>query len=106
MKCKLIFADGTVLNQVTIDNGVYSSETEVTEEMLNDAALETVKVVFEDETEQTLRFAKHDMIYIVDGAWHFVLVPASVNDLKMNELRSDMETALNELLDFVIGGEV
>ena len=107
MKCKLVFADGTVLDRVTVDNGVYSSETEVTDAMLNADALETVRVVFEDETEQELRFAKTDVVYVVDGKWKFVLVPANADEMKIHELRKDNDMLTECILEMseIIYGE-
>ena len=105
MKCTVTFADGRVLENVEVYNGVYTVNTEITNKDLNEQALETVKVEQEDGETASLRYAKTDIVYKVGDEYHFVLVGASDEEIMAKELRSDMETALNELLDFVIGGE-
>ena len=104
MNCKLVFADGTELDNLTVDNNVFASQTEVAAEMLNEEALASVTVIPTEGEEYMLRYAKTDTIYRVGDEWHFALVGASAEEIRMRELREDMETALNELLDFVIGG--
>lgn len=105
MKCTVTFADGRVLKNVDVDNGIYSVTTEITNADLNKQALETVEVEQEDGETFSLRYAKTDVVYKVGDEYHFVLVGASEEEIRSKELRSDMETALNELIDFVIGGE-
>ncbi len=107
MNCKLVFADGTELNNIKMENGVFASGAEVTAAQLTEEALEEVQVIpAAGEGEAfTIPYARHDTIYRVGNEWHFVLVGANAEEIRMRELRNDMETALNELLDFVIGGE-
>lgn len=105
MNCKLVFADGTELDNITVENNVYSSPTEVTDEMLNEEALVEVTVIPDEGEEITLRYAKSDIVYQVGDAWHFVLVGASAEEIRMRELREDMEEGLASLLEFVLGEE-
>ena len=105
MSCKLVFADGTELDNITVENNVYASPTEVTAETLNEDALSTVTVIPTDGDEITLRYAKYDTIYKVGDSWHFVLVGASADEIRVRELREDMEEGLASLLEFVLGEE-
>ena len=85
MNCKIILADGTELDNLTFDNNVYVSPTEVTAAMLNDEALELVKVIPTDGEETELKYAKTDIVYHEADGWHFVLVGASADEIKIRE---------------------
>ena len=105
MNCTLHFANGLVMENITENNGIYASQTEVTPEMLSEDALAEVEVVPSEGEKRVIKYAKSDTIYKVDNEWHFCLAGASAEEIRMRDLRTDMETALNELLEFVIGGE-
>ena len=105
MNCKLVFADGTELDNLTMENNVYASPVEVTAETLNEEALETITVIPTEGEQFVLRYAKYDTIYMVGDSWHFVLVGASADEIRVRELREDMEEGLASLLEFVLGEE-
>ena len=105
MNCTLRFANGLVLENITEDNGIYASQTEVTTDMLSEEALASVEVVPDVGETKVIRYAKYDTIYKVGEEWHFCLAEASLEEIRARELRTDMETSLNDLLEFVIGGE-
>lgn len=94
MNCKIVFADGTELDNLTMDGNVYSSQAEVLPEMLNEDALVSVRVVPTEGEEFTLRYAKYDTIYRVGDEWHFALVGANTDEIKLREMQetNDMLT--------------
>ena len=106
MKCSIVFADGTNLNNVIFDNNIYVSPTAVTAEMLNDTALETVEITFEDGSSNVLKYAKTDIVYQESDGWHFVLVGSDEREISMKELRkeNDMLTeCILEMSEIVYG---
>lgn len=105
MTYKLKFADGTELDNLEMNGNTFISQTEVTTETLNEEALEEVTVTDSEGGENVIRYARYDTIFHEEDGWHFVLFGASSDEIKYRELKEDMEIALNELLDFVIGGE-
>jgi len=54
-----------------------------------------------------LRYAKHDMIYQVEDEWHFVLVGADANEIRMRELAEENELLTECILEMseIIYGE-
>lgn len=94
MNCKLIFADGTELNNLTMNGNVYASKVEVTADTLNEDALVSVRVVPTEGEEFTLRYVKYDTIYRVGDEWHFALVGANEDEIKLREMQetNDMLT--------------
>lgn len=85
MNCKIILADGTELDNLTFDNNVYVSPTEVTAAMLSEDALELVKVIPANGEEVELKYAKTDIVYHESDGWHFVLVGASAEEIRNRE---------------------
>jgi len=94
MNCKLVFADGTELDNLTMDGNVYSSPVQVTADTLNEDALVSVRVVPTEGEEFTLRYAKYDTIYRVGDEWHFALVGANEDEINLREMQetNDMLT--------------
>ncbi len=102
-------ADGTVLENLEMNCNTFISPTEVTDEMLNEEALAEVTITETPEDGDpivtVLSHARYDKILTDEDGWHFVLWGESEQERKFRELREDFGTAINELLDFVIGGE-
>lgn len=62
----------------------------------------------EIETEDGVTVIEHAVVVecaSVDGRYWFTIIEQDPRDRALQELREDTETALNELLDFVVGGE-
>lgn len=99
MNCKLVLADGTELDNITMENNMCASQVEVTAETLSDEALETVRIVPDEGEETILRYAKTDKVYRVGDEWHFVLVGAGDDEIRMRQLQEENEMLTECILE-------
>lgn len=109
MSYKLILANGTELENLEMNGNTLISETEVLAEMFSDENMKTVTLVETDEQgnehETVFRYAQTNGVFHEEDGYHFVIWGAGPTEIALHELREDFGTAINELLDFVIGGE-
>jgi hypothetical protein len=108
MVYKLIFADGTVLDDLTMSDNTFFSKTEIptlTEEMLKE-----VKIIEMDESgvsfETVYKYARTNGAYHDANGWYLVIWGASQMEIDMIELREEnemLESAIVELAE-LIGG--
>ena len=106
---KVVLADGTELDNLTMNGNTFISQGEVTDEMLNEEALEEVTITETPEQGEpivtVLTHARYDKIMHENDGYHFVLFGESPDERKYRELREDMEEGLASLLEFVLGEE-
>lgn len=110
MNYRLVFADGTALEGLTFreETNTLISPAEVTEAMLTDAACETVRLIAPGGEETVLRYAKHDKIYQEPDGWHFSLVGAGPEEIKIREQEEQIQMLTDcilEMSEIVYGGE-
>lgn len=109
MSYKLILADETEIDNLEMNGNTLISQTEVTAEMLNEEAMETVTLIETDdqgnEHETVFRYAQTGGVFHEADGYHFVIWGASPAEIEMKEIRKDMEDAVMGLLEFVLGEE-
>lgn len=99
MNGKIIYADGTLMD-VELNGTCFILDQKPT--FPSDLSIITVEG---DKGNKVYRNAYVQECASVDGRYWFTFIEENKTETSLRELREDMETALNELLDFVLGGE-
>ena len=111
MSYKLILADGTELDNLTMNGNTLISETEVTNEMLSDESLEEVTMIETDEqgNEKTTvyRYAHTNGVFHEADGYHFVIWGAGPSEIEIRNLKADNEMLIECILEMseIIYGE-
>ena len=102
-------ADGRLLEHLGMNGNMFVSQEEITKEDLDEEALETVTITEYpengDSVETVIEHAICDTVLHWPEGYLFNIREEDPRSREIRELREDTETALNELLDFVVGGE-
>lgn len=102
-------ADGRLLEGITMNGSMFVTQEEITKEDLNAEALAEVTITeYPEEGGEIDSFIEHgvcDGVLVWPEGRLFNIREEDPRDREIRELREDTETALNELLDFVVGGE-
>lgn len=100
---------GRQLDDLGLNGSMFVSQEEITKDDMNAEELEEVTITehHEDgsETETTIGNAVCDGVLHWDEGYLFNIREEDPRDRALRELREDTETALNELLDYVVGGD-
>lgn len=99
MKYTIHLADSTELHNVNYDNGIFVCPTEVTNDMLSNEALETVRLVPEEGEETILKYVKTDIVYHEPDGWHFVLVGADKDEIELRNLKDENDMLTECILE-------
>lgn len=108
---KITLADGTELENLTLNGNTYISAEPVTAEMLNEEALKKVTILEIPEDgepiETIISHAKYDTIMHDSDGYHFVLWGESPEEKKIRELQetNDMLTECILEMSEVVYGE-
>lgn len=102
-------ADGRRLENLTMNGNMFVSQEEIAIDDLDAEALEEVTITEYPEEggeiDTTIENAVCDGVLHWPEGYLFNLREEDPRDKALRELREDTETALNELLDFVVGGD-
>lgn len=102
-------ADGRRLENLTMNGNMFVSQEKITIDDLDAEALEEVTITEYPEgggeIVTTIENAVCDGVLHWPEGYLFNLREEDPRDKALRELREDTETALNELLDFVVGGD-
>lgn len=102
-------AGGRRLEHLKMNGNMFVTQEEITKEDLDEEALESVVIVEYpeegDPIETEIENAVCDGVLIWPEGRLFNIREEDPRDRAIRELREDTETALNELLDFVVGGD-
>lgn len=102
-------ADGMRLENLTMNGNMFVSQEEIAIDDLDAEALEEVTITEYPEEggeiDTTIENAVCDGVLHWPEGYLFNLREEDPRDKALRELREDTETALNELLDFVVGGD-
>lgn len=85
MTYKLTFANGAELDGLMMNGNTFISQTEVTDEDLNEDALKNVLVTESNGGTETLLYAGYDKIFHENDGWHFVLWGASPEEIRIRK---------------------
>ena len=104
MAYKLILADETEIDGLEMNGNTLVSQTEVTSDMLNEEALETVRLIETDEEgndhETVYRYAQTNGVFLKDEGYCFTIWGAGPSEIEIRDLRAEnkmLEDAVVEL---------
>lgn len=102
-------ADGRRLENLTMNGNMFVSQEKIAIDDLDVESLEEVTITEYPEgggeVDTTIENAVCDGVLHWPEGYLFNLREEDPRDKALRELREDTETALNELLDFVVGGD-
>lgn len=100
---KLILANGQEIDGLKMNGSTLVSETEVTNEMLSDEALESVRLIETDEQGQTretvYRYAQTNGVFLKEDGYNFSIWGAGPAEIRLKELEKLNQMLIDAMLE-------